>query len=80
MDGEKNGNPYFLMDALGGTTSFGNIPPYIVCIYWVYPLLKGFLVGKTHGCWGNPPLKRKHPTLYSGYLYIEYIPFWRAIQ
>ena len=34
------------------TTIFGNIQPYIVGIYWVYPLLKGFLVGTTHGCWG----------------------------
>ena len=35
MDGEKNGNPYFLMDDLGGKpTIFGNIhvfmPPQIV--------------------------------------------------
>ena len=65
-------NPIF-NGCFGGTTSFGNIQPYIVGIYWVYPLLKGFLVGNTHGCWGNPPLKRKHPTLYSGHLYWVYL-------
>ena len=41
-------------DLVGKPTIFGNIQLYTVGIYWVYPLLKGFLVenpmvvGETH--------------------------------
>ena len=53
MDGENNGEPYFLMDDFGGTPVpliFGNIHIVFHLDFYVYVILSmyGLLLGVTH--------------------------------